>query len=392
MSEALVDPPVKEEGVPLDGPDLEVFSNLFKAPDDPVEPPAEPVKSEPVKEPSKEKPIIEPDLPKNEPIIVEKDKAAPEPELEDKAPEGLSPKAGTAWQKKNETIKTLKAEVASVKETVAQTEQKFAGYLAPDKAKELQNQLQDAQAKLDQQETVITKIKHERHPEYQKSVAVPLERSLKKQAELAERTGIDKTALAIAISSQDRAKMSNLIVDMDELDRAEASRIFTNYGEIMAEKAERDAKAGEELTQWEEMSKKEQDYAMTQQQQARTRDIEERLPNVEKRFMKYADSDEAKGVLKVAVDIAKQDVMWQKEPAIQAAAAVALAMSPFLMKKNDVLTDEVAALKAQLTGYRKTEPGAGGGPQPSSQAIPDDDDNLDIIGNIKRNAVPIGQR
>jgi hypothetical protein len=230
------------------------------------------------------------------------------------------------------------------------------------------------------------------HPKYKESVAIPLERNLKKQAELAERTGVDKAALALAVSSQDRSKMSNLIVDMDELDRAEASRIFTKYGEIMAEKAERDAKAVDELKEWDEMTKKEQEYSMQQQQQARTRDIEERLPNVLKRFEKFAETDEDKGVLKTAADIAKQDVMWQKEPAIQAAAAVALAMSPILMKKNSALADENAALKAQLAGYRKTEPGAGGGPQPSSQAVVDDDDNLDIIGNIKRNAVPMGQR
>lgn len=385
MSETVVEPPVEpiveqaEGSEPLAGTEFKSFTSLFDAPDEPEpeKPPVEVKKATP--EPVKEI--------KEEPLIPESAKDEPE-----KAPEGLSPKAGAAWEKKNDTIKALKAEVASTKEAVQQTEQRFANYLPPEKAQELQKKVQDQQTQLEQQETVITKIRHEMHPEYKKSVAVPLENTIKKANGIAERNQISQGLFLSAIADPDPAKLDNLVVDLSDRDKLAAYQLAERYQELQADKAERDQRAAEELNQWNEDGRKEQEYSQAQQQQARTRDIEERLPNVEKRFARFAETDEEKGVLKTAVDIAKQDVMWQKEPAIQAAAALALAMSPIIMKKNTALADENAALKAQLSGYRKTEPGAGGGPQPSSQAVADDDDNLDIIGNIKRNAVPVYQR
>lgn len=370
-----------------------LFDKLL-GPDDGTAPPPEPDKGSPVP------PAATPKVEKEKPVevIPEAAKPTPEPtpltddEVEQK-PAGLSQKAGAAWEKKNDTIKTLKGELATYKTQVQEVEAKYSGYLHPDQAKELQRQLQDYQAKVDAQDSVITKIRHEMHPKYKESIVAPLEQTTAKVRAIAERNNINGADLLNAIADPDGKRLDELLPNLNERDKVAALNAADKYQEIQEIKRQRDEKAKEDLTAWEQENQRYDEEQMTRERAARDRDIEERIPNVQKRFERYAESDEEKNTLKMALEIAKKDQLWEKPASVQAAAAVALAMAPFQLKRIDSLKEEVVALRAQLTGYRASDPAAITQQHPSSQPVTDDDDeDTDIVGRLKRSAVPIGSR
>lgn len=368
-----------------------LFDKLL-GPDDGTTPPPEPEPQKgkdtpvPATEPKPE--VVKPEAAKTTPEVT----PLTEEEVEQK-PAGLSQKAGAAWEKKNDTIKTLKGELATYKQQVQEAESKYAGYLPPDKAKEYERQIQDYQQKLDAQDEVITKIRHEMHPKYKESIAIPLEQTTAKVKAIAERSNINPADLLNAIADPDGKRLEDLLPGMGERDKIAALAAADKYQEIVEAKKTRDEQAKADLEAWERENQQYDEQQTARERALRERDIEERIPNVAKKFERLAESDEEKGVLKTAIEIAKKDELWQKPASVQAAAAVALAMAPFHIKRIDSLKEENAALRARLTGYQSSDPNAGGGPQPTAQVTNDDDEeDTDIVGRLKRSAVPIGSR
>jgi hypothetical protein len=153
-----------------------------------------------------------------------------------------------------------------------------------------------------------------------------------------------------------------------------------------------DEKAIEDLRAWEEENRQLDEQHVARERAMRERDIEEKIPNVHKRFEKYATEDpQYNPTLKAALEIAKKDEFWQKPASVQAAGVVALAMAPFHLKEIDRLKEENLALKNRLSGYTKTDPGPQNIQQQQVvQPQLTDDDDTDIVGILKRTAVPIG--
>lgn len=394
--EAVIDAPTEALASPEETTEqASVLFDKLLGPDDGTAPPPEPDKgaalppaAPPKAKTTEPKPVVE--TAKPEPV--KEPTAITDEEVEQK-PAGLSQKAGEAWEKKNHTIKALKSEVSTYKTQVQEVEAKYAGYLPPDQAKELQRQLQDYQQKLDSQDNIITKIRHEMHPKYKESIVAPLEQTTAKVKGIAERSNINGADLLNAIADPDGKRLDELLSSMSERDKVAALSAADKYQEIMEVKRQQDEKAKENLTQWEQENQRYDEEQMTRERAARERDIEERIPNVQKRFERYAESDEEKATLKTALDIAKQDRLWEKPASVQAAAAVALAMAPFQLKRIDTLKEENVALRAQLSGYRGSDPANVTQQHTSTATVTDDDDNdTDIVGRIKRAAEPIGSR
>lgn len=354
-----------------------------------------------VEEQPPQKPVQEQTQPQKLEKATEPPKAEPEKatvaslteeEVEAK-PAGLSQKAGAAWEKKNETIKTQKGEIATLKQQLQESEGRYTGYVPPDKVKEYERQIQDYQAKLDEQDSIITKIKHEMHPKYKESIAIPLEQTTNKVKAIAERSNINPADLLNAIADPEGKRLDELLPGMSERDKVAALAAADKYQEIVEAKKARDEKALEDLKAWEDENRQQDEQQIARERALRERDIEDRMPNVHKKFERLAETEEEKNILKTAVEIAKQDILWQKPASTQAAAAVALAMAPFHIKRIDALKEENAALKAQLAGYRSSDPGAVRSHQPPiDTSVEDDENDTDIIGRVKRSAVPIGAR
>lgn len=396
MPPEVAEPPVEQELSPEQTTEATnaLFDKLL-GPDDGTAPPPEPEK--PTSEVPPQKPVKE--APKKEeapvPILEEKPTTETVEEPEEEKPKNLTGRAGEAWERKNATIKSLKAEKQTLEQQVKEVESRYAGYLPPDQAKDLQKRLQDAEDKAAAQESVIYKIRHEMHPKYKETISGPLEAATAKAKGIAERNNLNPADVMNAIADPSGTRLDEMISTLTERDKVAILGLAERYQDIMETKKARDEKAADELRQWEEEGRQYDEQQFAQQRQQRERDIEDRMPNVEKRFTSFAESEEEKTTLKTAIEIARQDKLWEKPASVQAAAAVALAMAPFHMKKITSLKDENAALKQQLSGYRASDPAAGKNlvPAPSLQTVTDDDENdTDIVGRIKRGATPIGSR
>jgi hypothetical protein len=363
------------------GPDEETSP----APDAENQPETPPKKTEKQPDPKKE---AAPD-----PILGEEKKDKPSDEPDEEKPKNLTGRAGEAWEKKNATIRSLKEANRALEQKIQEVESRYAGYLSPEQAKDLQAQLKEAQDRIAAQESVIYTIKHERNPKYINEITTPMIALTNKAKAIAERAELDPVDVINAIADPSGTRLREIVSELSDIDRVALVNTYDKYQDVLEKKKEMDEQAVELQKKYEEEYRQEEEREIAQQRQARARDIEEKIPNIEKRFLAFAESDEEKNTLKTALEIAKQDSFWERPASIQAAAAVALAMAPFQMKKITALKDENAALKQQLSGYRASDPGAGGAQPQSTQAVVDDDENdTDIVGRIKRAATPIGSR
>lgn len=348
---------------------------ILKAPNETVEPPVKEVVKEVVKEDQPVKEEVKKEDVSNPNFVSEEVKVDPKKD-EIFIPKGLDAKAITSWKglhkKVEESSKSAeaanaRAEAAEAKLTESQK--------TPPELESLKKELEATKARLAENEGEIYISRVESSAPYKQKITAPLAEISTSMQEVAKRYDIPESGLMEAIREPDRAKraekISEAIVDFNELDRDDVKQAAREYHRLNKEAEEMRKDAGTKLSEIERQTKEdgEKQSAQTAQSYRRAAQsewskLQETIPTIRRTkedsgWNKYLDSI---GNEIEAFDV--NDVPVEEVAKMLSASKVL----PELVKSVDHLQTQLktereakAALEKKLAAYIKSAPGAGGG-------------------------------
>jgi len=285
-----------------------------------------------------------------------KEEPAPAPtpgsDEEDRAPEGMTEKAGSRWKELKNEIKELRRK----------NEEAAASQVAPEELQKLKSAEAEVSAlreKLETYEREIIGVKLEATDEYQKQVTLPLDTVRSVVQDLAETYELDIEALNSAVVEGNRRervkKLAQLAESMLEPDRLKLYRSAEDFDNIVETKAALEENAAETLQRFEveraDAQRKQSVEGLRKQKEA----ADEMWELMARKLPFLADEATAKAIRAEAdtVDFNSAD------PGLRAYGAYAGAALPRLSKALRVKDARIAELERQIGAFKGATPSSG---------------------------------
>lgn len=306
-------------------------------------------------------PEIEPELADVEPTI--EDLGLPIDQPETPEPESEDPETQTPDGRAFKTLRTeLKAE-------------KAARLALETRARELEQRIQEREAespdvaaleaKIKEYEQTLSVTRLEASPAYKEAIETPYRQVVAKADELAERYEIDKTELTDAIAIPDRkeraAKLRDLLVGVEDMDKLEILDLGREVEKISARHQELIQNADKALAELEAQQTAAQKAELAERTRERRDAVEKLIPHMASRLPSFREDIE-----KLQGQLADTD--FSALPATRQAynAATGELLPVVLRRWNQTQRDLEAALD-ELKAYRDASPGAGAGVTPAAK-------------------------
>lgn len=297
----------------------------------------------------------------------QEDKAKPADVLEKTPPKGMSKEASRVFHELKDELRQARkqtsvfdAEKASLTARITELESTTGD------AAKLREDLTAREEKLSEQAAAIQLIRLESSELWKSEVAAPMQSVVAATIALAkEYADVPEGELLSAITTNNKRKLDELLSDIPEYDRFEAHTLRKKYSDIVAHRDELQKSGSERLTRLRSEEQQREHAEIEQDRRERTRQIETTIPAVEKNISRFLETDADKQRMSKAMEIAKSDSLNSYPAHVQAGAVMAVAALPILIRRLDAQSAQITQLNTDIAGYRKSDPGAGGGGQQS---------------------------
>jgi len=279
-------------------------------------------------------------------------------------PKGMSKEASRVFRELKAELKDARTNLGTFdqeKETLTNRIKELESTTGD--AEKLRADLKERDERLSEQKQAIELIRLESSDLWKQEVAQPLQAMIAQATELAKEYEIPEADVLSAVTSNDKRKLDEILSDLPEYDRFEAHALRKKYAEIVAHRDDLQKSGTERLAKVREEDERRYNSEREEQQRERTQQIATTLPAVEKNISRFLETDEDKERMGRAMEIAKSDSLHTYPAHVQAGAVLAVAALPIMSRRMDAQTAEITQLKADLAGFRNSDPGAGGGGQ-----------------------------
>ena len=307
-------------------------------------------------------PEIEPELADTEPSLADLGLPIdapedPEPEIDTSTPDGRA-------------FKTLRTELKTEKATRLALETK---------AKELEARLaeRDAtspdvsalEAKIAEYEKTISVTKLELSPAYKAAVEEPYRQIVAKSDEIADRYEIDKFELTEALGIPDRkersAKLKELLVGVDDMDKLEVLDLGREVEKVSAKQKELFENADTALAELEAEKQKSEKEALAARVAERKTTVEQVVPHMAAKLPSFKDA-----ILGLKESLADTD--FSTLPAAKQVYNVAAGeLLPTILKDRNRIQKDLENALDELRAIKESAPGGGAGGTGGSNAGPE---------------------
>lgn len=309
-----------------------------------------------------EVPEIEPELADTEPSLADLGLPIdvpdePETEVDTSTPDGRA-------------FKTLRTELKTEK----------AQRLALEtKAKELESRLAEREAtspdvtaleaKIAEYEKTIAVTKLEMSPAYKAAVEVPYQEIVTKSDEIAARYDIDKFELTEAIAIPDRkeraAKLKDLLVGVEDMDRLEVLDLGREVEKVAAKQKDLIANADKALAELEAEQAKAEKEAIAARATERRTTVDQVVPHMAAKLPSFKDA-----IYGLKESLADTDYTTLP-PAKQVYNAAAGELLPTILKDRNRIQRDLESALDELRAIKESAPGGGAGGTGSTNAGPE---------------------
>lgn len=321
--------------------------------------PAPQVKPETAPAPaSPEVPEIEPELADVEPTVADLGLPIDAPATDgndDDATSGDEPSTpdGRAFKTLRTELKSEKAARAALEAKARELEAKIAEREAttPDVAA--------LEAKIAEYEKTISVTRLEMSPAYKAAVEEPYRQIVTKADEFAEKYDIDKIELTEALGITDRkeraAKLKDLLVGVEDLDKLEILDLGREVEKVAAKQKELLENADKALAELEAEQTRQKQEELAARVAERKTAVSQVLPHMASRLPSFKDA-----ILGLQDSLADTD--FTALPAVKQAYHVAAGeLLPTILKDRNRIQKDLESALDELRALREAAPGSGGG-------------------------------